>query len=234
MSGEAVATAAAAPGWFGKLPMLGDFASRRLPPAFVRSCDQWLSQGLRASQAQLGARWLDVYLTAPVWRFAWAPGVIDAQWWFGVMMPSVDAVGRYFPLLIAAERTAAPAGGDALDRLAAWYRDVGAAALATLGDKATLEALESALAAAPLCSAGDGDERVPSLVALATRQRVSTPDASSVRRWATALGMHASMHRYAGHSLWWPLQDGAGDDSLSVREGLPAATEFSLMLDGGW
>ncbi len=232
MSGEAVADAA--PGWFGKLPMLGDFASRRLPPAFVQRCDQWLSEGLRASQAQLGPRWLDIYLTAPLWRFAWAPGVVDAKWWFGVLMPSVDAVGRYFPLLIAAERASAPVSGDALDQLADWYRDVGAAALATLGDKATLAELETALSAAPLGSHDDPDDTMPSLVMHAMRQRASASGVTSARGWAAMLGVHASMHLYAGHSLWWPLQDGSDDDSLSVRAGLPAAVEFASMLDGSW
>ena len=34
------ATLNPAPGWFGKLPHLGDFASRRLPDTFVRGRDQ--------------------------------------------------------------------------------------------------------------------------------------------------------------------------------------------------
>ena len=94
----------ATPGWFGKLSMLGDFASRRLDPAWIESCDRWLSASMQASQQQLGHDWLQTYLSAPVWRFAWAPGVVDQQWWFGVLMPSCDNVGRYFPLLIAQAR----------------------------------------------------------------------------------------------------------------------------------
>ena len=101
-----------APGWYGKLAVLGDFASRRLPQHFVEACDAWLARGVEASRAQLGARWLDVYLTGPIWRFAWAPGVVDAQGWFGVMMPSVDKVGRYFPLLVARPALALPASAD--------------------------------------------------------------------------------------------------------------------------
>lgn len=245
MSGEALerrgdaavpGVAAPAAGWFGKLPMLGDFASRRLPPAFIGACDEWLSQSLRSSQAQLGARWLDTYLTAPVWRFAWAPGVIDAQWWFGVLMPSVDAVGRYFPLVIAAEHSTAPACAAALDRLGEWYGHIGAAALATLHEGASVQALEAALADAPAWAeaAGSGST-LPDLLAVAGgRQRGTAAGEPSVRRWAAALALHASLHRYAGHSLWWPLHDGHGEDSLSVKSGLPAPGEFALMLDGNW
>lgn len=42
------------------------------------------------------------YLTSPVWRFAIAPGVLGPEGLGGVMMPSVDRVGRYFPLIIGA------------------------------------------------------------------------------------------------------------------------------------
>lgn len=116
-----------APGWFGKLPMLGDFAQRRLPPLFVEKVDAWLSQGMAASREALGEAWLETYLGAPLWCFAWSPEVIDESWWFGVMMPSVDAVGRYFPLVVAArgaarrapaQRDAGPDSGGALRRAA--------------------------------------------------------------------------------------------------------------------
>ena len=40
--------AAAAAGWYGKLPGLGDFAMRRLPPEFVSHWDAWLQSGLHA------------------------------------------------------------------------------------------------------------------------------------------------------------------------------------------
>ena len=68
-----------APGWYGKLASLGDFASRRLTPEWVRICDNWLARSVAASNQQLGARWLEVYLSAPVWRFAWTPGVADIE-----------------------------------------------------------------------------------------------------------------------------------------------------------
>jgi type VI secretion system protein ImpM len=42
----AVVTGTGVPGWFGKLPSLGDFASRRLPDAFVSRWDRWLQGGL--------------------------------------------------------------------------------------------------------------------------------------------------------------------------------------------
>jgi len=94
---------AAEPGiacWFGKLPFLGDFASRRLPESFIRPWDEWLQPGLAAARDAIGDPWLDLYLTFPVWRFVLPAGLLGDTCWIGVLLPSVDRVGRCFPLTI--------------------------------------------------------------------------------------------------------------------------------------
>src|SRR5262245_15208002 len=58
---------------------------------------------MSASRSVLGDRWLDVYLTSPAWRFACAAGACGPGRFIGLMVPSVDRVGRYFPLTLAAE-----------------------------------------------------------------------------------------------------------------------------------
>ncbi|MET0382001.1 MAG: type VI secretion system-associated protein TagF, partial [Burkholderiaceae bacterium] len=88
-------------GFYGKLPSEGDFVSRRLPWEFTTVWDEWLQQGMAASRQTLGGRWLDLYLSAPVWRFQLAPGVCGPLGWRGLFFASVDRVGRYFPLTIA-------------------------------------------------------------------------------------------------------------------------------------
>uniref|UniRef100_UPI0013C2CB68 type VI secretion system-associated protein TagF n=1 Tax=Pseudomonas viridiflava TaxID=33069 RepID=UPI0013C2CB68 len=45
--------------------------------------------------------WLDAYLVSPLWRFAVPANLLGSQPVAGVMMPSIDRVGRYFPLTIA-------------------------------------------------------------------------------------------------------------------------------------
>lgn len=123
-----------APGWFGKLPGMGDFAQRRMPPLFRDVWDRWLQQGF----AKLRARrpdWTERYLKAPLWCFVLGEGVIGPRSWLGVMMPSVDGVGRYFPFTLAAElvssRTALE--GEVLARTQRWW---------TLAAQAALEGLE--------------------------------------------------------------------------------------------
>ncbi|PVZ67675.1 type VI secretion system-associated protein TagF [Pelagibaculum spongiae] len=88
-------------GFYGKMPSQGDFVSRRLPREFIHFWDHWLQNSIAYSRDQLQDSWLQTYLTSPIWRFALSPGQCDNRLWTGVMIPSVDSVGRYFPLTIA-------------------------------------------------------------------------------------------------------------------------------------
>jgi type VI secretion system protein ImpM len=129
-------------GFYGKLPSEGDFVTRRLPWEFTSVWDDWLQQGMLASRAALGERWLELYLAAPIWRFQLAPGVCGPLGWRGLFFASVDRVGRYFPLTLAF--ASVPAAGSraaqgvapslAVDE-AAWFA----------AEEAALAALEPAL-----------------------------------------------------------------------------------------
>jgi type VI secretion system protein ImpM len=92
----------AVPGWFGKIPALGDFASRRLPASFVRLWDEWLSAELSESAAELGTAWSESYRAGPILCFYAGSGVIDEHPWHGTVTPSYDRVGREYPLTLAA------------------------------------------------------------------------------------------------------------------------------------
>lgn len=217
-----------APGWFGKLASLGDFAHRRLPPEFIRAGDDWLSRAMLASQQQLGERWLDVYLTAPVMRFAWAPGVIDAQWWFGLLMASCDNVGRYFPLLIAHRRDRPPLDRIALNHLEAWYDHLAMAATNTLTDRATIETFETALVdAPPWPTPGQPLPLIHTPVPGGTRHAVGP--GATIDQWLNALAIEEVCTRFSGCSIWW--QQGRGDGgAATVVRGLPDPSAFAAML----
>lgn len=103
------------PGFFGKLPGEGDFVSRQLPPSFTQAWDGWLQAGLAAARRQFGARWAGLWLTAPVWRFRLHAGVAGPQAWLGLWFPSVDRVGRCFPLTVAVALPAVQADAHPLE-----------------------------------------------------------------------------------------------------------------------
>ena len=146
-----------AAGFFGKFPSHGDFVARRLPAGFLQPWDAWLQAGLADSLDRLGDAWLPTYLNSPIWRFALCVGVCGPQAWGGVLMPSVDRVGRYFPLTIAVGLDdLATHGSGCRPPSATLYASLEAMALAALGDGFSLPAFDaSLLALAPAGAAAE-------------------------------------------------------------------------------
>jgi type VI secretion system protein ImpM len=89
-------------GFFGKLPARGDFVRVGLPRDFTDRWDAWLQSVLAGSRTLMGEAWLPAFLEAPVWRFVLPPALCGEQAVLGLMLPSVDKAGRYFPLTFAA------------------------------------------------------------------------------------------------------------------------------------
>ena len=92
------------------------------------------SSHVAASRERLGDGWLDLYLTAPMWRFFVQPGVLDEQPVGGVLFPSVDRVGRHFPFTVFARLPRRCVGLVVADRCAAWFERVEDLVLAHLED----------------------------------------------------------------------------------------------------
>ena len=57
---------------------------------------------MAGSRRQMGEDWLPAFLEAPVWRFVLPSGLCGERAALGLMLPSVDRAGRYFPLTFAA------------------------------------------------------------------------------------------------------------------------------------
>lgn len=93
----------ASAGLFGKLPSRGDFVREGLSRGFTDAWDDWWQRGLAATQERPEEEWLAAWLEAPVWRFVLPPGLLGSEGVLGLWLPSVDKVGRYYPLTIAAE-----------------------------------------------------------------------------------------------------------------------------------
>lgn len=193
------AAAGQLPGWFGKLPGLGDFAHRRLPEDFREHWDQWLQGGLLQLR-QRHADWTARYLEGSLWFFVLAPGVAGTRAWAGLLMPSVDGVGRYFPFTVAAELAQPPQElpPEAWPALAHWWQPLAQAALAALDQD-----LDAAGFDALLARETDGGTAAPG--------DASAPD------WPAD-----------GQSLW--LTDPADAATSSLRTaGLPRGARFDRL-----
>jgi type VI secretion system protein ImpM len=93
---------AAIRGFAGKVPARGDFVHAGLPRDFNDPWHDWQSTVIAGSRVLMGETWLAAFLEAPVWRFVLPAGLCGPRAAVGLIMPSVDKVGRYFPLTFAA------------------------------------------------------------------------------------------------------------------------------------
>jgi type VI secretion system ImpM family protein len=102
---------------FGKLPSHGDFISRGLDLTACDAWDRWASEGLQAAREALGERFDDAHDRAPPWRFIDGPGRFGVDWRAGALAPSIDAAGRRFMIMLAADGLSsdqAGGGGEAI------------------------------------------------------------------------------------------------------------------------
>lgn len=214
-----------APGWYGKLPALGDFARRRLPDSFVERWDAWLQQCLQASRATLGEGWLQQYLGAPVWRFLLLPGAMGSAGWAGVLLPSVDRVGRYFPLTVCARLPESTPLGSSLAELEQWLAELAACALLGLDADCgplRLEAALPGLTPPALPAEAMGPEVLPGLRPV---------HAGAARQTGLLDGLAARLlpRSLDGESVWWCCDPDQGCTGFHCR-GLPAPQAFAGML----
>lgn len=109
---------AAVAGFWGKLPARGDFVGAGLPAAAVAAFEDWSRAAIAESRAALGEAWDARWMAAPIWRFRLGPAVAGPVPLAGLWLPSVDSVGRRFPLILAADaRHADDAWLDAVEAL---------------------------------------------------------------------------------------------------------------------
>jgi type VI secretion system protein ImpM len=217
-------------GFFGKVTSHGDFVSRRLPPLFLQTWDAWLQSALHASRGQLGTAWLGTYLSSPIWRFALAPGVCGTNAWAGLLMPSVDRVGRHFPLTIAAGLPGDAPMQDWLTQAGAWYDRLEDLALWSLQPDFALEVFDEALRAISAPEGRTGDPLALGGTSGEYRNRAhGVAGLDQLGAVITRLDP-APM----AQSLWWTDGSEVVAPCVLQCKGLPTAAGFAAMLDGQW
>lgn len=88
-------------GIYGKLPAHGDFINVNVGAALSAELYEWCNNVIFESREKMGdVPWLKSYLVSPVWRFCLPVPEQEGKVIAGVMLPSVDAAGRYFPLFL--------------------------------------------------------------------------------------------------------------------------------------
>mgnify|MGYP001209428980 CR=1 FL=1 len=219
-------------GFFGKLPGRGDFIGRYLPRSFLEPWDDWLQAAIAASRHQLGESWRDYYCTSPIWRFALGPGLCGPAAHAGILMPSMDRIGRYYPLLIAA-----PLAPDwpllTLPVSAgAWFRQAEQLALSGL-DNDVLDLDDFSRRVETLGPPPTADFAVNNTPA-SRAWCCSLPDALDWPQTLPALATHLLTQGFVQPSLWWTEGSEWVARCLLLCEGLPPIQGFAALLAGDW
>lgn len=236
MSGPALTPAIA--GWYGKLPALGDFASRRLPQPFISQWDAWLQRGLAASRTSLQERWLPVYLNGPLWNFALLPGVCGEAAWAGAMLPSLDKVGRHFPLTIALELPAIPSLLNTVLAAQDWFAAIDAVALDCLDLGFVPEQLEMHLAQHPFPAAAPPSQAAMEALGRWWADAGGQAIALALAAGETVLGVFSGAaldrlgHGSGVRSIWWTGPTPGARPLLMAFPGLPSEYDFAILLEG--
>ena len=219
-------------GLFGKLPAKRDFIGANAPRRFLDVWEPWLQAGLATSKQMLRESWPAAYNCAPIWRF-WLGANLCGEATIGAFMPSVDGVGRSFPLAIFAGESGELLPPPELDPNDDWCEVAEAILLSALQPDATLEAVAGRVAAMPKPAL---EPRTRSVVGLhelpgAVLARDFDQQISGAFLAARRFG-----HRdaYAGQSFWWTI-GGVGFRPVALSQvGLPPAERFADILTGAF
>ncbi|MEW6436184.1 MAG: type VI secretion system-associated protein TagF [Pseudomonadota bacterium] len=214
------------PGFFGKLPIRGDFVSRRMDTKARAVLDDWLSDCIVTSNRALGERWAEAYAHAPAWRFILTAGVAGSAPLAGIMVPSADHYGRRFPLVIVVEIPNCPQPFGLVRTAGAWFSAAERAAQSGLMGGNSLEVFDSRVEAL--------GQPVFASDSTAAARHFAFHDETSLTRAYSGVLEAALDQQPINATLWWTSGSGGIAPSLLYHKGLPAADRFAAFLDGGW
>ncbi|UTA46619.1 type VI secretion system-associated protein TagF [Simiduia sp. 21SJ11W-1] len=218
-------------GLFGKLPAHGDFVERNLARSFLSVWDDWLQRAMANSQDIAGEQWIDYYLTAPVWHFALGHGVIDASPWIGIVLPSVDSVGRYFPFTVVKKLGAEQQPFAELERHKAFFEEAAARVIDAMQHGHNIEQLADAVANI------EQPHTHHACTALYWEATATTFYQGDTESLASALTQMSYAHARAIHtssSLWYTDASEALPSNCFTLQGLPPAEYFWPMISNQW
>jgi type VI secretion system protein ImpM len=220
-------------GLYGKLPAKRDFVAVSAPRAFLGVFEPWLQGGLSASRLDLGEAWQQVFLRAPIWRFWLGADVCGGLSVAGAFMPSVDGVGRYFPLTVFAIREKPDAiPHPELDPHETWFLEVEEFLLAALETATTFETVAERLSrlrhpSNPRCARQtEGCVRLRDGTLLAAFSPATLPDRLA------ALRVEDQARIYATTTVWWTIGGEDYPPLTLVGQRMPSPYLFTALLTG--
>lgn len=216
-------------GYYGKLPLRGDFIQRNVDPEFIQVWDGWLQNVITNSKEILGEHWLNYYLVSPIWRFYMR--LPNNSTYCGLMLPSVDKVGRYFPFAIASQvDNTIPAHTHIINN-DGWFNDVEQLAMNALDESIDFNELNSAIDTV--------NETHHSL-----KQTIETPPIHNFRvPLSNGMSIHQGFAQLTQvlpqaasqqYNYWWTEGNDHIEGNLFCSDTMPDDNVYTAMLDGQW
>lgn len=220
-------------GWgvFGKLPAKRDFIALHLPREVLEPYETWVQGAMAASRNRLGQGFEDRYLVSPIWRFVLGAEILGRSC-TGAIMPSIDRVGRMFPLTILYSAKPGEAiAPPTIDTMGSLFEVLDDRLLGVLDEES---------------AAVDPERLIDGLPAVTTRP-FRPEGAAAIRRglvWQRDAGSDEAngleslleedyANAAATRSYWWTASEANGSGPfLFAVEGLPEPYLYVSMLDG--
>jgi type VI secretion system protein ImpM len=220
-------------GLYGKLPAKRDFIAIATPREFLNVWEPWLQGGISASRNQLGAAWQEAFLRAPIWRF-WLGRDLCGEAVIGALMPSVDGVGRYFPLTIFARaepgQEIPPPEIDAND---AWFDGAEDLLLSALSEGAEFDLLSENIGRFPgPAGSASPDVGPPGGARVRGGALYAPSEPGQLAATLTALRQLDIPRDSAGRSFWWTLGGEGFAPCVLSQARMPDPYLFTGMLTG--
>jgi type VI secretion system protein ImpM len=196
-------------GLFGKLPAKRDFIAVSTPRAFLSLWEPWLEHGLAATRASgSGDDFANAYASAPIWRF-WLGPALCGEAIAGAFMPSVDALGRMFPLTLIGTSGIDDLAPPDVDPREGWFAAV---------EDLLLDALDPAT---PF------ETTLARLDALGARE---TRPGAPVRNAFAALRAENADCPAEAATFWWTIGGADCQSRAMMQRAMPAPAVFADML----
>lgn len=217
-------------GYYGKVPARGDFIQANLPPDFITSWNEWLQAVTAVSREQQDERWLELYLTSPIWHFVLPSHVCGESAMVGTLMPSVDQVGRHFYFTIA--KAVSSNQPIIYWQEKDWSVQAEEKILKVLDDDTDVVKWAEGLASVDWLS----EIKAPSALNNHGQQSqqlvLTSPEPEPLSE--VQLLHHQLRRNFDRYCVWWTAGSDHVPETTLVTDGLPLVSQFSAMLDGQW
>jgi len=216
-------------GYYGKLPLRGDFIQRNVNAEFIQVWDSWLQNVITNSKEVLNEQWLNYYLVSPIWRF-YLP-LQNNTAYCGLMLPSVDKVGRYFPFAIISQVDISVPPQTLILNNEKWFDDAEEIAMRALDENIDFEQLNLAI---------DSINQTHLSVTQTMEEisihnfRIPLQNNMSINQGFTQLNQVLPQAISKKYSFWWTAGNDHITGNLFCCDNMPDDNVYTAMLDGQW